>query len=43
MSMEPAAGSIPVPDGRRKRKLRNYLLDAKLQLAILSLIGESPI
>src|SRR3954469_10416641 len=40
MSMEPVAGSIPVPDGRRKRKLRNYLLDAKLQLRLASyLIG----
>src|SRR4051812_31435607 len=40
MSMGPVAGSIPVPDGRRKRKLKNYLLDAKLQLRLASyLIG----
>src|SRR5260221_13390112 len=40
--MEPAAtpGSFPIPDGRRKRRLRNYFLDAKLQLRLASyLIG----
>ena len=40
--MEPLAapGSIPAPDGRRKRRLRNYFLDAKLQLRLASyLIG----
>src|SRR5947208_8220977 len=39
--MEPlaASGSLPVA-GRRQRKLRNYLLDAKLQLRLASyLIG----
>src|SRR5437660_8101849 len=35
-----APGSIPAPDGRRKRRLRNYFLDAKLQLRLASyLIG----
>ena len=36
--MEPAAatGSIPTQGGRRQRRLRNYLLDAKLQLRLAS-------
>ncbi|MGZ6143527.1 MAG: hypothetical protein ACXWLM_09315 [Myxococcales bacterium] len=33
--MEPAV-AIPAADGRRKRRLRNYLLDAKLQLRLAS-------
>src|SRR5438270_13762061 len=40
--MEPvaASGSVPLADGRRQRRLRNYLLDAKLQLRLASyLIG----
>lgn len=37
--MQPAM-AIPATDGRRKRRLRNYLLDAKLQLRLASyLIG----